>query len=214
MSSQVTINIDGKKISAPEGEMLLWVALDNGIYIPHLCADRKEKEHPPASCRLCFVEVEGHPAPVTACTLPVREGLVVNTRSERVDALVATGFELLMSNHKLDCKNCPANGNCELQRIAKTRKLRLKPKNLPVLEKNLPVDDSAPGITYDPNKCVLCGHCIRACRHAGYGVLGFSRRGFHRVVTTFGDRPLGESNCQGCGDCAEACPVGAMSKKE
>lgn len=214
MSTRVSLIIDGKKITAPAGELLLWTALDNDIYIPHLCGDRDEKEHPPASCRLCFVEVEGRPAPVPACTLPVSEGLVVNTRSERVDALVAAGFELLMSNHRLECKQCPANGGCELQRIAKARKLRLKPKNLPVLDRNLPVDDSAPGIVFDPNKCVLCGRCIRACRQAGPGVLGFSRRGFERVVTTFADRPLAESGCQGCGDCAEACPVGALARKE
>ncbi len=212
MGKQVTITVDGKTISAGEGEMLLWTALDNDIYIPHLCSERNEKETP-ASCRLCFVEVAGRPAPVPACTLSVSEGLVVKTRSERVDALVAAGFELLMSNHRLDCKNCPANGKCELQRIAKARKLRLKPKNLPILDKGLPVDDSAPGIVYDPNKCVLCGRCIRACRRSGNSILGFTSRGFERVVATFGDLPLGESGCQGCSDCAEACPVGALSKQ-
>lgn len=213
MGKKVTVTVDGKKISAAEGEMLLWAALDNDIYIPHLCGEREEKEHPPTSCRLCFVEVEGRSAPVPACTLPVSEGMVVNTRSERVDTLVAAGFELIMSNHRLECKQCPANGNCALQRIAKARKLKLKPQNLPVLDRNLPVDDSAPGIVYEPNKCVLCGRCIRACRKTGNGVLGFTRRGFDRLVATFDDRPLGESNCQGCGDCAEACPVGALAKK-
>lgn len=214
MAEKVTILIDGRKISATAGEMLLWTALDNGIYIPHLCADREETGYSPASCRLCFVEVEGRPAPVPACTLPVTEGLTVKTRSERVDGLVAAGFELLMSNHRLDCKNCPANGSCELQRIAKARKLRLKPKNLPVLDKNLPVDDSVPGIIYDPNKCVLCGRCVRACRRSGSGVLGFARRGYQRVVTTFGDSSLAESNCTGCKECARACPVGALSQTD
>ncbi len=211
---EVTITIDGKQIKARKGTMLLWAALDNGIYIPHLCAAREETESPPASCRLCFVEVEGYPAPVTACTLPVAEGMVVNTSSERVNRLVAAGFELIMSNHRLDCKNCPANGNCELQRIAKARKLRLKPKNLPVLHRDLPVDDSAENIVYDPSKCVLCGRCIRACRNHGQSVVGFARRGFERVVTTCGDVPLGESGCDSCGECVKACPVGAMSLKK
>lgn len=211
MAEKVTITIDGRTISAVAGDILLWTALDNGIYIPHLCAGREDNEHPAASCRLCFVEVEGRPVPAPACTVQVSEGLVVNTRSERVDGLVAAAFELLMSNHKLDCKNCPANGNCELQRIARERKLRLKPKNLPALERNLPVDDSVAGLVYDPNKCVLCGRCIRACRRDGKAVLGFTRRGYDRLVTTFGDLPLAASGCNGCGACAGACPVGAFS---
>lgn len=209
MGEKVNITIDGQLISATEGDKLLWAALDNNIYIPHLCAYREENS-PPASCRLCFVEVEGRPAPVPACALPVSEGLIVNTRSEQVDGLVRAGFELIMSNHRLDCKNCTANGNCDLQNIAKARKLRLKPKNLPVLDKNLPVDESVEGIIYDPNKCVLCGHCVRACRQAGNGVLGFTKRGFQRVVTTFGDASLAESGCTGCGQCASVCPVGAL----
>ncbi|SFG25795.1 formate dehydrogenase major subunit [Desulfotomaculum arcticum] len=210
---EITITIDDRLISAREGDILLWAALDNGVYIPHLCAHREELKHPSASCRLCFVEVQGRPMPVPACTVKVSDGLVVNTRSERVDALVAAGFELIMSNHRLDCKNCAANGNCGLQRIAKERKLRLKPKNLPVLERDLQVDSSADGIVYDPNKCVLCGHCIRSCRSDGKGILGFTRRGYDRIVTTFGDVPLGESGCNSCGACASACPVGAFAPK-
>ncbi|WP_027365987.1 2Fe-2S iron-sulfur cluster-binding protein [Desulfotruncus alcoholivorax] len=211
--SEITITIDDRQISAREGDILLWAALDNGVYIPHLCAHREE-EHPSASCRLCFVEMQGRPMPVPACTVKVADGMVVSTRSERVDALVAAGFELIMSNHRLDCKNCAANGSCELQRIAKERKLRLKPKNLPALERDLPVDSSAAGILYDPGKCVLCGHCVLACRSSGRGILGFTRRGYERIVTTFGDAPLGESGCDSCGACAGACPVGAFSTRK
>ena len=116
MSKQVTVIIDGHKINAPEGEKLLWVALENGIFIPNLCAI-KEKKHPSGSCRLCYVQVEGRSKPVTSCTLPVKEGLAVQTRSPQVDRLVKSAFELLLSNHRLDCRNCPKRKGLSLIHI-------------------------------------------------------------------------------------------------
>ncbi len=213
MSDKITFTIDGKEITAEFGEKILWAAQANGIYIPHLCAI-KENHTPFASCRLCFVEIEGYPRPVTACTEQVKQGMSVTTRSPRVDRLVRTGFEMIMSNHRLECKTCPANRSCELQRIARERGVKLKPSTLPLLEKNLPVDDSSPHILYDPNKCVLCGRCVWTCRNRGTGVLGFARRGFDRLVTTFRDTPLSESDCSECTACTEACPVGSLSVKK
>lgn len=212
MSGKVNITIDGRKIEAAAGENVLWTALDNGIFIPHLCAGRGDR-HPQASCRLCFVEIEGMPNPMPSCAVKVKEGMVVTTRSERVDRIVRTGFEMIMSNHRTDCKACSQNGSCALQTIAKARKLKLKSR-LPRLDRDLPVDDSAEKIRHDPNKCVLCGQCIRACREKGQGVLGFARRGFERVVTTFNGAPLGESGCNNCGACATACPVGSLTLKD
>lgn len=211
---KVTLTIDGKVITADEGEKLLWAALDNGIYIPHLCAIREEPE-PAASCRLCFVEIEGYPRPVTACTEPVKEGMVVHTRSPRVDRLVRTAFELLLSAHRLDCARCPKNRACELQKIARERKLKLKTTRLGNFERNLPKDESHPLFTYDPDKCVLCGRCVWACRErAGVGALGFAYRGFERKVTTFENVPLAQSKCTGCGECVNLCPVGALFFKK
>ena len=97
LSREVALTIDDRQVKAVEGERLLWAALDNGIYIPHLC-DLREAERTVASCRMCFVEVEGLRVPVASCTLAVSEGMVVKTRSPRVDRLVRTGFELLLSN--------------------------------------------------------------------------------------------------------------------
>lgn len=189
---------------------MLWAALANGIYIPHLCADHKN-EPPFAACRLCFVEIAGYPGPVTACTESVSDGMEIRTRSKRVDRLVETGFELIMSNHKLECKDCPGNRSCELQNIAKKRGLALQPKRLPALDKNLPKDASSPTIIYDPNKCVLCGRCVEICRSQGKCVLGFAHRGIDRMVTTFLSMPLGNCGCGGCTLCASACPVGSLS---
>ena len=180
----VSLTIDGQKVTASEDAKVLWAALDNGIYIPSLCALRDRTE-PAASCRLCFVEIEGYSRPVTACTEPVKEGMVVNTRGADALRLARTGFELLMA------------------------------KRFKKLLRELPIDSSSPELVYDPNKCVLCGRCVWVCRERlGIGALGFAHRGFRRVVTTFGDAPIGESGCTGCAECALACPTGALTLKD
>lgn len=208
----VSLTIDGKEITTRAGEKILWAALDNGIYIPNLCAMRDNNE-PVAACRLCFVEIEGKEEPVTACTEEVAEGMVINTRGEKALDLACTGFELLMASHPVDCANCPANRTCELQRIAKHLKVSLKAKRFRILLRELPVDDSNPLFTYDPNKCVLCGRCVRVCRQRKEtSILGFAHRGFERVVTTFGDEPIGD-RCLECGECVEVCPTGALAFK-
>ena len=204
----VSLTIDGKKITACEGENLLWAALDNGIYIPNLCALRGNAE-PLAGCRLCFVEV-GKGQPVTACTEEVREGMVVNTRGEKALRLARSAFELIMASHPVDCAHCAANGSCELQQIARHLNVKLKSKRFKKLMPELPIDYSNPLFIYDPNKCVLCGRCVSVCRQHNLGVLGFAHRGFQRVVTTFGDEPIGEFRCLECGDCVSVCPSGAL----
>jgi len=209
----VHLTIDGQKITAPAGQKVLRAALDAGIYIPNLCAI-EDKPEPDASCRLCFVEVEGMARPVTACTLEVAEGMVVDTQGEKALRLARAGFELIMASHPVACATCPANGSCELQKIAKHLKTSLKTKRFRKLLRDLPVDDSNPAFTYDPNKCVLCGRCVWACRHLrSRAVLGFAHRGFERVLTTFGDEPIGKDRCLACADCASVCPTGALTLK-
>jgi len=210
----VSLTIDGKKVTASEGEKLLWAALDNGIYIPNLCALRDNSE-PMAACRLCFVEVEGKEEPVTACTEEVSEGMVVNTKGEKALRLVRTAFDLLMASQVVDCAHCAKSGSCELQTIARHLKIKLKSKRFRKLVRELPIDDSCPIFIYDPNKCVLCGRCVWVCRERlGIGVLGFAYRGFKRVVTTFGSEPIGESRCEDCGECVTVCPTGALIFKD
>jgi bidirectional [NiFe] hydrogenase diaphorase subunit len=211
---KITLTINGKEITAPAGQKLLWAALDNDIYIPNLCAIR-DKPEPEAACRLCWVEIEGRKSPVTACTEPVAEGMKVNTRGEKALELARTGFELLMASHALDCAHCPANRACELQKIAGVIKCPLKPKRFRLLLKDLPVDKSNPLFTYDPNKCVLCGRCVWVCRkHVKSGVFGFAHRGFGRRLTTFGDEPIGAESCLDCELCVKACPTGALAMKD
>ena len=209
----VSIIIDGKRITAGEGENLLWVALDNGIYIPNLCALRANSK-PMSACRLCFVEVAGKEQPVTACTETVTESMVVNTRGEKALRLARSAFELMMASHPVDCAHCTANGLCDLQQIAHHLIIKLKSKRFKRLLRELPVDDSNSLFIFDPNKCVLCGRCVWVCRWQGTGVLGFAHRGYQRVVTTFADEPIGNSRCQECEECIRVCPSGAMVFKD
>ncbi len=210
----VSLSIDGRKVVSREGANLLRVALDNGIYIPNLCALRDNPE-PAAACRLCFVEVEGGARPVTACTEEVGEGMVVTTRGETALRLARACFELIMASHPVDCARCLRNRTCDLQKIARHLGVSLKTRRLRTLLRGLPVDDSSPEFTYDANKCVLCGRCLWACRASpGKGILGFAHRAFERRVTTFADEPLGSFNCGGCARCVAVCPTGAVALKE
>jgi len=210
---EVSLTIDGKTISAKEGEKLLWAALENGIYIPNLCAIQ-EKTHPSASCRLCFVEVEGETEPVVACTEPVEEGMVVHTRGKNALRLARTSAELILASHPVDCGHCLKNRSCELQKIAKHLGIKLTTKRFRKLERNLPIDESSSLFTYNPNKCVLCGKCVWVCREKlGIGAIGFTLRGFKRMVSTFQDKPFGESICGQCAECVEICPVGSLAFK-
>lgn len=212
--SRVSIEVDGRKIEAEEGARLLPALLDAGFDVPNLCY-LPGVEPPHGGCRLCWVEVEGKPAPVTSCTQRVRAGMVVRTRSQAVDRLVRGAFEMLMSVHRLDCKDCPGNRRCALQDIAKKRKLPLKPRRMPTIDPDLPVDESRPDLGFNPNHCVLCGKCVYVCTHeVGKGILDIIKRGLGSVVSTFDGQPLAEQECAGCTRCAEVCPVGAIYLRE
>jgi bidirectional [NiFe] hydrogenase diaphorase subunit len=214
MSEKITITIDEKQVKVRPGEKLLWAALDNGIYIPHLCGIREE-ERPNASCRLCFVEIEGLSRPVTSCTRTVEENMVVRTRSPRIDRMVKTAFELIISDHNLKCRECPANRNCALQTIAKERGIKLKQNRFRSIVREFDVDESPEVFAFDRSRCVLCGQCIWADRmEAKVGAIGFTNRGIKRMVTTFKDLPLADSVCTQCTLCVDACPVGALYYKK
>ena len=160
---------------------------------------------PFGACRLCFVEIEGRKAPVTACTEPVAEGMVVHTNTPWVSRLRRTAFELLISHHHVDCRNCAKNRNCELQRIASRLGLKLKLKRLRPIPRSLPIDSSHPLFIYDPNKCVLCGKCVWVCSERGTGTLDFAFRAVHTVVSTFADVPLAEADCNSCDSGSSDC---------
>ena len=208
------LRVDNREIEAREGISLLEACLDSGIYIPNLCHIHGA-ENPSASCRLCFVEIEGEDKPIPSCTVKARDGIIVKTDTPSVRRLQLTAFKLLMSVHRVDCGHCPANKKCELQRIAKFLKVGLKSKYLELHLKETEVDESHPFLDYYPNRCVLCGKCIAVCKDKhGRAFLTFAKRGLDTVVSSYGDKDVSNLPCGKCLACIRVCPVGAITSKD
>jgi NADH dehydrogenase/NADH:ubiquinone oxidoreductase subunit G len=207
----VKIIVDQKEIEVPEGTVLLEACLSHGIYVPNLCY-LEGMGHPDASCRLCFVEIDGKPVP--ACTVRVSEGLAARTDTPSVRRLQKSALRLLLSVHDVDCAHCPANKKCALQNMAKFLGMGLKPKGLePYLKEPRRVEDH-PFITYHPNRCVLCGRCVRVCRTKdGRPQMIFAKRGFDTVISFYGMDRQAMPTCEDCRSCVEVCPVGAITLK-
>jgi bidirectional [NiFe] hydrogenase diaphorase subunit len=202
--------VDGRQIEADQGQSLLQVCLRSGIYIPHLCY-MEDAHQPDASCRLCFVEIEGYSAPVASCTVSITEGLSARTDTDRVRHLQRSALRLLLSAHDVDCKHCHVNRACALQNMAGFLNIGLKPNPLEPIPWSLEVDHSHPCIDLYPHRCVLCGKCIRVCRDStGKPLLALAGRGINtriRHLPAPFDEPV---DCRTCGRCISVCPVGAL----
>lgn len=212
MMNKTTFTIDGLEITANRGRSVLEAALENGIYIPHLCYHPDLKSV--GVCRLCMIEIKGRGMTIS-CKTPVEEGIVVRTESPEINTARRVAVELLIVNHHADCLSCVKNTECELQRVAnyigieEDRLERLRRPN-----RTLPVDTSNPFFDHDPNRCVLCGTCVRTCDELqGVSAIDFAFRGFATTIATFGCKPLVESRCESCGECVVKCPVGALIPK-
>jgi bidirectional [NiFe] hydrogenase diaphorase subunit len=215
MPSEKTVKFvaDGKEIEVQEGTSLLKACLDNEIYIPNLCY-LESLENPPASCRLCFVEIEGQETPVTSCNTEVIDGMVVKTDTPPVRRLQRTALELLMSVHHVDCAHCPANKKCDLQQIARFLKISLKPKRLDHSLKEPDIYEDHPVLNYYPNRCVLCGRCIHTClAKNGQSLIAFAKRGFSTLISFYGDKFQPDLACEECLACIDICPVSAITTK-
>ncbi len=209
----VTLIVDGRELAVNEDLSVLQACLENDIYIPNLCF-MEEMTEPQASCRLCFVEVEGVKNPVASCTVKVSDQMIVRTDTPAVRRLQKTGLRLLLSVHAVDCKNCPANKNCVLQELSKFLNVGLKPKNLDLHLKQPGVDNTHPHLIHYPNRCVLCGKCIQVCRSAnGSAMLAFAKRGFDTVISFYGVPGSVGLACDTCSTCIDICPVAALQPK-
>lgn len=207
----IKLTIDGIQVEAQRGTRILQAALDAGIYIPNLCY-LPEADLPFGGCRLCYVEVEGR-GPVTSCTHPVTNDMVVHTQTPEVERLRRTAFKLLIAYHNLDCRNCPKNKKCELQKIAPKVKVKLKTpedfRDLP--EDPAPPDTTNPYVTYDPSRCVLCGKCVSVCTMKnGEPLIDFTFRGYETRLSMSSDISLIEEKCPPCGQCVTVCPTAGL----
>ena len=206
----VRLFVDNKEIAVEEGQTLLQACLDNQIYVPNLCWI-KDMDNPSASCRLCFVEIQGQDRPVTSCTVKVQDGMVVHTDSLSVRRLQRAALRLLLSVHRVECRRCPANKKCELQRIAKFLKVGLKPKGLEQHLKEPEIVLDHPLLAYYPNRCVLCGKCVYVCiKKHGEPLLTFAKRGLDTVISFYGEGDAPDLACEECLACVEICPVSAI----
>ncbi|MDY0038715.1 MAG: 2Fe-2S iron-sulfur cluster-binding protein [Desulforhabdus sp.] len=209
----IRLTVDEKEIEVEEGTNLLQACLKNGIYVPHLCY-LGGMANPPASCRLCFIEIAGVNHPTPSCRTAAEAGMVVSTATPAVRHLQRSALQLLLSAHRVDCRNCPANKRCDLQKMAKFLGVPLKVKHLDSLVDEVDADLGHPVLKYDPGRCVLCGKCIYICREQqGHPLLTFARRGFETVIGFMGNNDSAELPCFDCLACIEICPVSAIYLK-
>ncbi len=205
------ITINGKSCEGVEGQTVLEVARAGGFNIPTLChlADLT----PTGACRICVVEVDGMRNLVAACSTPAAEGMVIRTDSERVLSARRFIVELLVSCHPLDCMTCEKTGDCTLQNLA--YELGVTGSRMEGDRYDYPVDSSNPFIVRDYNKCILCLKCVRVCNEIqGIEAIKTTQRGFDTKVATAYDNTLQDSTCVFCGQCVQACPVGALTEKK
>ncbi len=207
MSNTLTVN---NKVVEFSGERnLLEVIRKAGIDIPTFCYHSELSIY--GACRLCLVDVKGRGIMASCSTAP-EKGMVIYTDTKELRQMRKINIELLLANHDRECPTCSRSANCELQDLA--RKLGVDKIRYKQTSKGQAVDDSSPSLVRNPNKCVLCGDCVRVCREVQtVGALDFSSRGANaQVVPAFG-KCLSESECVNCGQCAAVCPTGAIVPK-
>ena len=202
-----TITISGKKVEFTDEKNVLTIIRKAGFEVPTLCYQPELSIF--GACRLCMVE-DDRGRFFASCSEEPRDGMVIYTHTERLRKNRKLIVELLLAAHCRDCTTCDKHGRCKLQKLA--YQLGINNVRFENHREIQPVDFSSPAIVRDPNKCILCGCCVRACSELqGIGVLAFAHRGTDATVTTAFDRKMAMTNCVSCGQCRVVCPTGALT---
>ncbi len=204
-----TLTVNNRVIEIAGERNLLELIRKAGIDIPTFCYHSELSIY--GACRLCLVEVQGRGI-MASCSTKPEPGMVIHTDTRAIREMRKINVELLLASHNRECPTCQRSANCTLQDLA--RKLGVKDVRYKQSTKGLPLDTSSPSLVRDPNKCVLCGDCVRVCAEVQtVGALDFAARGSNaRVVPAF-DNNLADVECVNCGQCAQVCPTGAIVAK-
>ena len=208
----ITLQIDGREVTVPAGTSVMRAAALAGVDVPKLCATDTLKAF--GSCRLCLVQIEGRKGYPASCTTLAEPGMKVCTQSEHLQQLRRGVIDLYVSDHPLECEGCAANGHCELQSMAAAVGVTETSYERGSMHRPLEVDRSNPYFEFDPQLCIVCSRCVRACEETqGTFALTVQGRGFASKIAASEDEPFLDSECVSCGACVEACPTAALSEK-